>query len=177
MMLLQFTRAQQDGICSFIWMLSDVCGHTSCITITRIMLDGAVSIWLKLNSSHRKSEFRNGNFVVKQWEKGGRIIGRSKTPSALCRNLRSHIAIETRALFNVCLEDHHTHKESTVGQRKLDNKHEDSVYQTLQRFNAFCMGPQTKYLQNIATKDVATEEIPQSLLDAHKCAKKQLETL
>ncbi|KAG1669044.1 Tryptophan 5-hydroxylase 2 [Nymphon striatum] len=125
----------------------------------------------------KKSEFRNGNFVVKQWEKGGRIIGRSKTPSALCRNLRSHIAIETRALFNVCLEDHHTHKESTVGQRKLDNKHEDSVHQTLQRFNAFCMGPQTKYLQNIATKDVATEEIQQSLLDAHKCAKKQLETL
>jgi len=199
--LLQFTRAQRDGLWdlhldSFRRMLPYFMryDHTNYARWGSIYLAE-----MKQLPEDVLLEFQNGNFVVKQSEqlftqvdpdqsqewlnavgkKGGGIVGITKTPSALSRwalsyNLRSQIASNTRNLFNASLEDQHVHKESTVGRRKLDNKDEDSVYETLQRFKVFSIDLQTKALQSIATKDIATETIQTSLLEAEQRGQKQL---
>lgn len=74
-------------------------------------------------------------------KKEGEIIGITKTTSvqrwASSYNLRAHIAAETRALYNVGLDDQLSHKESTMARRHLEAKDEEGVYSTLQHFNIF----------------------------------------
>ena len=137
-----------------------------------------------------RTEFQRGNFVVKrsvmkfsqvdpdqvmEWingtgKKGGGIIGITKTTSALCRwtlsyNLRSHIAAETHAMFNQGPGSVRVHNEANQSRQNRDNDDEAALLLVFQRCKVFSSGsPGT--LQNLATKDLATEAIQNSLLFA-----------
>jgi len=112
-------------------------------------------------------------------KKGGGIAGITKTPSAISRwalsyNLRSHVAAQTSAMFNIHYGDRLIHKESAKERQKQDNKVENALHSTLQKIGIF--SSQTNgTLQNIATKDLATPEIKQSLVKAHSLGQTQLE--
>ena len=138
------------------------------------------------------SEFKRGNFVVKrsahkfsqlypdqamEWingtgKKGGGIIGITKTTSALCRwtlsfNLRSHIAELTHEMHSLYRGNTDLHNEATKSRQKRDNDDESSLMSTFLGFSVFSSSvshPAT--LQNLVTKDLATEVIQESLLRA-----------
>jgi hypothetical protein len=137
-----------------------------------------------------KQEFDDCNFVVKssaylfnevspdqsqEWlnglsKKGGGIIGITKTTSALSMwalsyYLQSHLALETRFSFGLGSGDDSIHQETTKGRRKINLRDEDSLLSVLQRFNVFS-GDAPQTLQNIANKDLATQEIEDDLLSA-----------
>jgi hypothetical protein len=157
-----------------------------------------------LNEMHQlpdvvKQEFDDGNFVVKrsahrfnevsqdqaqEWlnglgKKGGGIIGITKTTSALSRwalsyNLRSHLALETRFSFGLGSGYDSIHQETTKGRKNVDLRDEDSLLCVLQRCCVFsCDTPKT--LQNIANKDLATQEIEDDLLSAENKGQSQLD--
>lgn len=104
-------------------------------------------------------------------KKGGGIIGITKTTSALCRwtlsyNLRSHIAAETHAMYSNSPGCIRVHKEATKSRQKRDNDDEIALLSVFEGFKVFAsVSPGS--LQNLATKDLATEAIKNSLL----CAK------
>ena len=68
------------------------------------------------------------------------------------------------------------HNETTKGRKKRDSKDEENTMSVLQRFKVF--SPEAGYdvLQNIATKDLATIYIQQSLLNAKEMGQVQLMT-
>ena len=132
-------------------------------------------------------EFRGGKFVVKrgdskfnqvwpdhsqEWlnDTGKSGGGITKTPSVLNRwalsyNLWSHIAVETRATFHMEPSASNTgHSESRISRKKKDNDHEDALLHIFQRFKLFSWGISNHVLQNIATKDLETTQIQDSLL-------------
>jgi len=136
-------------------------------------------------------EFQRGNFVVKgsaqkfnqvspdmsqEWmnavgKKGGSIVGITKTSSALSRwalsyNLRAHIAMNTRSMFNLGLDDQLIHSESTNSRNQRDNADEAAVLAVLQRFHLFSLDSSPTVLQSLANKDLATDDIQQFLLNA-----------
>ena len=137
-----------------------------------------------------ESEFKKGNFVVKrskqkfnqvdadqamEWvngtgKKAKGIVGITKSTSALYRwilsyNSRSHIATETHEMFGLAKPREAVHKEETRSRQLRDNKDENSVFEMLQRVQIFASTcPDT--LQNIVSKDLATEEIQGSLREA-----------
>ena len=149
-------------------------------------------------STRIEEEFDAENFVIKrtphlfnqvdpdqsqEWlnvvgKNGGGIIGITKTPSALSRwalsyNLRSHLALETRAVFAVGSDDDLVHNETTKSRMKQDTKDEDSLVTTLESFTLFSSDlPHT--LQNIANKDLVTEAIEADLLAAETKGQDQL---
>jgi hypothetical protein len=125
--LLQFTRAQRDGIWNLhLYSFSQMLPYFTRYNHLNYARWGPVY----LAEMHQlpeavRTEFQKGNFVVKrsvmkysqvdpdqamEWingtgKKGGGIIGITKTISALCRwtllyNLRPHIAAETHAMLN-----------------------------------------------------------------------------
>ena len=105
-------------------------------------------------------------------KKGGGIVGITKTPAALSRwalsyNVRSHIAEETSVMFDLNMDDSLVDKEGSKGRLKLYNAAENELYSTLKRFNVFSVSDE-KTLQNIATKDLVTDEIKEALTDACK---------
>ncbi|KAL8600360.1 hypothetical protein ACOMHN_013575 [Nucella lapillus] len=198
--LLLFTRAQRDGfwelhLSAFQSMLTYFMryNHT----------DYARWGTVYLNEMHQlppevKSEFDAGNFVVKrtphsfnqvdphqsqEWlnavdKKGGGIIGITKTSSALSRwalsyNLRSHLALETRAAFAVGSSDDIVHNETTRSRMKQDTKDEDKLLTTLKSFKLFS-SDMPHSLQNIANKDLVTEAIEADLLSAERKGQEQL---
>ena len=114
-------------------------------------------------------------------KKGGDIVGITKTPSAVSRwalshNLRSHIAAQTSAMFDIHHDNRLIHKESAKEREKQDNEDETATHSTLQKFGVF--SPQTNgTLQNIATKDLATSEIEQSLVQARSLGQTQFERI
>ena len=143
-------------------------------------------------------EFQQGNFVVKrsaakfnqvdpdqsqEWlnatgKRDGGIVGITRTQSALSRwslsyNMRSHIAAETRQLFQVGRDDSVTHKESSKGRVTADISVESSVLTTLQRFNILSTELHD-VLQNSVTKDVATDDIQVFLLQAQQLGQTKL---
>lgn len=140
-----------------------------------------------------KEEFLQGNFVVKgsdqkfnqvdpdhsqEWlnstgKKGGGIVGLTKTTPALSRwalsyNLRASIAAKTRAMFMLGHDEQMIHNESTTGRMKRDEEDEDKIVAILKRFGVFEADYSRGTLQNIATKDLATSDIEESLLNAEK---------
>ena len=162
--LLQFTRAQRDGIwdlhlCSFSKMLPYFMRYDH--------LNYARWGPVYLAEMHQlpetvASEFRKGNFVVKrsaqrynqvdpdqamEWingtgKKGGGIIGITKTTSALSRwtlsyNLRSHIADETHAMYSLYPGGTRVHNEATKSRQKRDNVDENALLSAFQGFNVF----------------------------------------
>lgn len=145
-----------------------------------------------------KKEFEDGNFVVKrsnqqfnqvdpdqsqEWlnnvgKKNGGIVGITKTKSALSRwslsyNLRSHIGSETKLIYGIGRNDSFTHNECNKARQKLDLKDEDSLVRILEAFNVFCDNA-SQHLQNIATKDIVTEDIEDDLLKAREKGQAQL---
>ena len=114
-------------------------------------------------------------------KKGGGIVGITKTPSAvskwaLSHNLRSHIAAQTSAMFDIHHDNRLIHKEIAKERQKQDNEAENALHSPLQKFGVF--SSQTNgTLQNIATKDLATPVIEQSLVQARSVRQTQLERL
>lgn len=148
-----------------------------------------------------KEEFDKGNFVVKEsnrrfnqvdpdhsleWlnavgKKGGGIIGITKTNSALARwalsyNQRATISRNTRTLFMVDHYDEMTHNESNPKRILRDNTDENNIECVLRRFKVLEQNISTQCLQNIATKDLATADIQDSLIRAQTLGQSQLDT-
>ena len=200
--LLHFTRAQRDGIWdlhlhSFSLMLPYFMRYDH--------LNYARWGPVYIAEMHQLpepvlSEFQRGNFVVKrsdqkfnqvdpdqamEWingtgKKGGGIIGITKTTSALCRwtlsyNLRAHIAAETHAMYNNCPGSTHVHNEASKSRQKRDNEDEMALLSAFQRFQVFAsVSPGS--LQNLVTKDLATEAILNSLLCAKELGQEEVNT-
>ena len=200
--LLQFTRAQRDGI----W---DLHLHSFSLMLPYFMRYDHLNYarWgaVYIAEMHQLpepvlSEFQRGNFVVKrsvqkfnqvdpdqamEWingtgKKGGGIIGITKTTSALCRwtlsyNLRSHIAAETHAMYNHCPGSTCVNNEATKSRQKRDNNDEMALLSAFQGFKVFAsVSPGS--LQNLATKDLATEAIQNSLLCAKELGQEGVNT-
>lgn len=146
------------------------------------------------------TEFQKGNFVVKrspksfsqvdpdqamEWingagKRGGGIVGITKTTSAVCRwllsfNLRSHIAEETHQLYKLSHGSTDHHNEWTKSRQKRDNDEENSLLTTLRGYSVFPSVSHPDTLQNIATKDLATEQIQDSLLHAKELGLEEVE--
>ena len=85
----------------------------------------------------------------------------------------SNIAEDTRIMYGL-LYDSSMHNENTPGRIPKDAKNEESIRETLRSFNVFSCNGNT--LQNIATKDIATPSIEQSLLNATTLGKQKLKT-
>ena len=107
------------------------------------------------------------------------LVSQGRTPSAVSRwalfhNLRSHIAAQTSAMFDIHHDDRLIHKESAKERQKQDNEAENALHCTLQKFGLF-LSQTNGTLQNIATKNLATPEIEQSLVQARSLGQTQLE--
>ena len=153
--------------------------------------------------SEVEEEFQLGNFVVKgsdqsfnqvdpdhslEWlngvgKKSGGIIGITKTNSALTRwtlsyNHRTRISMQTYEMMNVGVDTEFIPNEATSSRIKRDNSDEEHLLRILLRFKVFTeesTGLPNKLL-NCATKDVATSEIEESLLNAEKLGQRKLES-
>ena len=144
-------------------------------------------------------EFKKGNFVVKwneskfnqvspdhslEWlngigKRGGGIVGITKTSSALSRwalsyNLRSQLVANTHTMFGLYQEDKFSHNESTPGRKDRDKKDECSLLTILKRFKVFSPPEHPTCLYNIATKDLVTDDIQVSLLNAKELGRQQM---
>ena len=111
---------------------------------------------------------------------------------ALSHNLRCHVTAQTSAMFDMHHDDSLTHKksakerqkqdsdeslihkESAKERQKQDNEAEIALHSTQQKFGVFS-SQANGTLQNIATKDLATTEIEQSLVQACSLGQTQLE--
>jgi hypothetical protein len=144
-------------------------------------------------------EFNSGNFVVKwnarkfnqvspdhslEWlngigKRGGGIVGITKTTSALSRwalsyNLRSQIADETHKMFGLSHEDKFSQNESTPARKHRDNMDESSLCAIFEEYKVFSPTAHPDCLYNIATKDLVTEAIQVSLLNARDLGQQQM---
>ena len=145
-----------------------------------------------------KKEFVKGNFVVKcssnkfnqvdpdhaqEWLNGtgkraGGIVGITKSVSALMRwslsfNLRSHMANKTHEMYDM-LPDKSIAKETTPSRSKRDGEDEQALLDILQRFKVFSDDAPKDILWNIATKDLASDEIQWSLLSASNLGQEEV---
>jgi len=148
-------------------------------------------------------EFRQGNFVVKgsnhrfnqvspdhslEWlngvgKKSGGIVGITKTNTALARwtlsyNQRASVSNQTYEMMNVGLDTEWTPNEATPARMSRDNKDEGSICNVLRRFKVMAdeTADRPDALLNIATRDVATADVDESLLNAEQLGQNQLET-
>ena len=145
-------------------------------------------------------EFKRGNFVIKcsdqkfnqvdpdqgqEWINGtgkrcGGIVGITRTTSALTRwtltyNLRSRIATDTREMYRLSQSRQRLHKECGKSRMIRDNKDEFALLAVFTGFHVFRTETHQDRIMNIATKDVATTTIKDSLLQAYDLGKKQTE--
>ena len=81
----------------------------------------------------------------------------------LSYNERSFISDQTYEMFGLKMDNLVT-KETTNSRKGRDDSDEQNLLNTLKSFNVF--NEISDYLINIATKDVATDEIQESLLKA-----------
>ena len=180
--LLQYTRAQRDGIWelhlySFILMLPYFKRYDH---LNYARWGPVYLVEMHQLPEPVLSEFKRGNFVVKrsahkfsqldpdqamEWingtgKKGGGIIGITITTSALCRwtlsfNLRSHIAELTHEMYSLYRGNTHLHNEATKSRQKRDNDDESSLMSTFLGFSVFSSVSHPATLQNLFTKDLA----------------------
>ena len=71
-------------------------------------------------------------------------------------------------------DDFVLHKEGNKSCQQFDNASENSLLTVLRQYAVFSDDRDTGKLQNIATKDIATTEISQSLLNAQHLGQEQL---
>ena len=137
-----------------------------------------------------KEEFVKGNFVVKcssnkfnqvdpdhaqEWlngtgERAGGIVGITRSVSF---NLRSHMSNKTHEMYDM-LPDKSIAKETTPSRSKRDIEDEQAMLDILQRFKLFSSDASKDTLQNIATKDLASEKIQLSLLNASNFGQEEI---
>jgi hypothetical protein len=200
--LLMFTRAQRDGLWD-LHIHSFTCMLPFCLRYDHINYGRWGPVYLAEMRNLPESvleEFKKGNFVVKrsarkfnqvdpdqaqEWlngtgKRGGGIVGITKTNTALNRwalsyNLRAHIAADTREMLQIYPKDLLSHNESKPARQQRDNADENVLLSILERFHVFAPDTHHAALQNIATKDVASEEIQTSLLNARVMGQKQLD--
>jgi hypothetical protein len=94
---------------------------------------------------------------------------------ALSYNYRSQIYADTHGMYIVCNEDNLTHNEAKPGRQTRDQDNENSLMSTLQQFTVFAPEVHPTSLHNIATKDLATDQIQESLLNAAELGKEQVD--
>ena len=198
--LLSFTRAQREGIwelhlASFMKMIPLFMRYDH-FNYARW---GIVYLTeMKQLPDEVKEHFVKGDFVVKcspnkfnqvdpdhaqEWLNGtgkraGGIVGITRSVSALMRwslsfNLRSHMANKTHEMYGM-LPDKSIAKETTPSRSKRDGEDEQAMFDILQRFKVFSSDGPKDTLQNIATKDLASEEIQCSLLNASKLGQEEV---
>ena len=198
--LLLFTRASRDGLwdlhlSSFKLMLPYFFQYSH----TNYAKWGTVYLAeMHMLPEEIRNEFRDGKFVVKvghgrfdqvdgdqgqEWLNGtgkkcGGIVGITKNVTALSRwalsfNLRSEISIATKEMFSIDLNHPTKHKETNLSRRKQDSESEDKVQQKLIAFGVFAN--RSDGLKTLVTKDQATVEITEFLLNAKENGEKQLQ--
>lgn len=200
--LLMFTRAQRDGLWE-LHLHSFTCMLPFFLRYDHYNYGrwGPVYVADMRNLPDTvQTEFEQGNFVVKrsdrkfnqvdpdqaqEWLNGtgkrcGGIVGITNTSSALNRwalsyNLRSHIAADTHEMFHIYPKDIVSHNEAKPARQHQDNADENALFLTFRRFQVFTANIQPNVLQNIATKDLASEKIQESLLGARELGQKQLD--
>ncbi|CAH3185140.1 unnamed protein product [Porites lobata] len=134
---------------------------------------------LKQNLERSGQEWLNGT-----GNRGGGIVGITRTTAALCRwtlsyNLRAHIAALTREMYHIDDDDQITCNESNPSRNRRDNDDEKKVIELLHQANIFNVNQQAdvpERLQNMVTKDLATTQIEESLLKASSLGQKKLDT-
>ena len=188
--LLMFTRAQRDGdwelyLSSFRKMIPYffLYDHQNYARWSVVYLAQMMQLPMQI-----KEEFMKGDFVVKcselkftqvdpdhaqEWlnrasKIAGGIIGITNTTSALMNwnltfNARPFIANQAYGMFDLKM-DRLVAKETTNARKGRDNIDEDKLLTTLTNFNVFSVNATN--LINIATNDVASIEIQESLLEA-----------
>ena len=197
--LLQYTRAQRDGVWDlYLHSFQKMLPYFNRYDHLNYARWGPV--YLVELPEPVLNEFQKGNFVVKrspksfsqvdpdqamEWVNGtskrrGGIIGITKTASALSRwtlsfNLRSHIAERTHQLYRLPHGSTDHHNEATKSRQTRDNDDENSLLTTLRGYNVFSSASNPNRLQSIATKDLATELIQDSLLHAKEFGLKEVE--
>ena len=77
-------------------------------------------------------------------------------------------------MFRLRQEDKFSHNESTPGRKDRDNKDECSLLTILKQFKVFPPPEHPACLYNIATKDLVTDEIQVSLLNAKELGRQQM---
>ena len=77
-------------------------------------------------------------------------------------------------MFALVLGDHMTRNESTPTRMRRGHNDECQVMQCLQTFKVFSTNSPIDTLHNIATMDLATEDIQESLVNAERMDQKQL---
>ena len=197
--LLMFTRAQRDGLWD-LYLLSFKkiipfffqYDHQNYARWGVIYAAQMMQIPVEI-----KEEFVRGNFVVKgsnqkfcqvdpdqaqEWlnriyKIAGGIVGITKTNSALMKwclsfNARSFIADQTYSMLGLRMDKLVT-KETMDARKSRDNTDEDALLKQLEAFNI--LGESSSTLINIATKDLATAEIQESLLNAEINGKTHME--
>ena len=92
----------------------------------------------------------------------------------LSYNKISFIADQTYSIFGLKMDKLVT-KETTDARKSRDNTDEDAILSQLESFNIF--GESSSTLINIATRDIATIEIQESLLNAEKNGKANIRAL
>ena len=92
----------------------------------------------------------------------------------ISHNLHCHIAAQTSVMFDIHHDNSLIHKESAKERQKQDNEAENALHSTQQKFGVFS-SQANGTLQNIATKDLVTPEIEQSLVQARSLGQTQLE--
>ena len=199
--LLQYTRAQRDGIWELhLYSFSLMLPYFKRYDHLNYARWGPVYL-VEMHQLPEPvlSEFKRGNFVVKrsahkfnqvdpdqamEWingtgKKGGGIVGITKTTSTLCRwtlsfNLRSHIAELTHEMYSLYRGNTDLHNEATKSRQKRDNDDESSLMSTFQGFSVFSSVSHPATLQNLVTKDLATEVIQESLLRAKRLGQQEV---
>ena len=190
--LLMFTRAQRDGDWElYMTAFRKMIPFFFLYDHQNYARWGVIYIALMMQIPEEiKEEFLKGNFVVKcskqsfsqvdpdhaqEWlnrrgKIAGGIIGITRTISALMNwnlsyNARSFISDQTYEMFGLKMDNLLT-KETTNARKRRDNHDEDKLLEILDMFNVF--KEISDYLINIATKDVATDDIQESLLKSEK---------
>ena len=91
--------------------------------------------------------------------------------------LRAHIAALTRKMCHVNDDDEITCNESNPSRKRRDNSDETKVLELLHKANIFNINEQPtipERLQNMVTKDMATTQIAESLLQANSLGQEEL---
>ena len=82
-------------------------------------------------------------------------------------NLRSSIVVAAQTMYGQSNQDSlFMHNESQHGRQQKDNEAEDSMLNTLLQFHVMSKDAHPRRLQNICTKDMATDAIQEAPLHA-----------
>ena len=110
----------------------------------------------------------------------GGVVGITKTTTAVNRqalsfNLRTQIATDTKKIFGISVTETVDHDDAYDGNCQHDMEAEQKLHDAFVSCNVFGDDKQHT-LQSIVTKDLATDVIQDSLLNAEQYGKEKLNT-